>query len=66
MDNHRYASEFRTARSTVLGEEQFKDLVRSGVSVKLQPGQRHRLNKVETMCMTFCLLSNSTSERLSS
>lgn len=69
MDNHRYASKLRTAQSTVLGEEQFKDLVRSGISVKLQPEQRsllvygnsyllavgeylHRLNKVETICMT--------------
>lgn len=80
MDNHRYASKFRTAQSTVLGDEQFKDLVRSGISVKLQPEQKsllvygdsyllavteylHRLNKVESVCMTFCLLGNFTSER---
>ena len=39
MDNHRYASKLRTAQSTVLGEEQSCDLVRSGISVKLQPEQ---------------------------
>ena len=43
MDNHRYASKFRTAQSTVLGEEHFKDLVRNGISVKLQPEQRSLL-----------------------
>ena len=80
MDNHRYASKFRTAQSTVLGEEHFKDLVRNGISVKLQPEQRslleygdsyllavseylHQLNRVETICITFCLLGNFTSER---
>lgn len=43
MGNHRYASKFRTAQSIVIGEELFKDLVRSGISVKWQPEQRSLL-----------------------
>lgn len=54
MDNHRYASKLRTAQSAVLGEEQFKDLVRSGISVKLQPEQRSLIVYGDSYLLAVC------------